>query len=567
MTKKSKIDIALFVGVLVIVKLALDALYAMHGNTNSVFDILDYKDWAKQYLYAQGFAEKRHLFLISMGGVRSPLESVLIAIGAAVLGVGRIDLATYLVALVSLGVLCGALLALKAEIAAVLSRPQRDDSSALMLALLLFAPLTVGLSRSSLVELPLTACIYGLYAACVAYARKPRLGPIIWLNLFLLAGMLWKATFPIYVALPFLGTLYFALRRRGVWKVLLASAVFQLLAQRAYGYLLVNHRAIVANALSQLDSASVKYVDGLPYNVVVRGLGLPLLLVLAILLAALVVKAGHRARMEDDLAPLKADDIDQALEPRWSPPRVVIALGIVNVLVAAVIHVSAQNQYVRFFYFAVPAVFLGAAYLYESVFVRRFWWLAVAPAALAGIAITAFYSVSLKPGQCDDRLYRRALAQSCSGVEPVDGSAYSPVGGSSAVPAALAALRQAKVPAGGTVLLVGANSYNNVQVFIYALREGVRQDGWYAAFKEINRVAMAAASDFPAQADAAILIEPSNRIFSRVSANGFNQPVWDAAQLDAAKRGAEARLQALGLVRIAQLPDPAGDMDIYAKPR
>jgi hypothetical protein len=567
MIKKSNIDVALFVGALVLVKLALDALYAMHGNTNNVFDILDYKDWAKQYLYAPGYAEKRHLFLITAGGVRSPLESVLIAVGAAVLGLGRIDLATYLVALASLGVLCWAVLAVKAEAWTALRRPARGDSDALLLALLLFAPLTVGLSRSSLVELPLTACIYAVYALCLAYVRQPRLAYVVGLNLFLCAGMMWKATFPIYVVLPFLGTLYFALRRRGFWKLMLASALFQLLAQRAYGYLLVNRRAILDNLLSSAGGLSVRYQDGLVHNLVVRALGLPLVLVLAIFVVALVMRAGRRTRLDDDLAPLQADDIERDSEPRWSPARVVLALGVADVLLEVFLYVSAQNQYLRFFYVAVPAAFLGAAYLYERLFAPRFWWLAAAPAALAGIVITAFYSVSPQPGLCDRGWYRLALAQSCGGVEPVDGSAYSPIGGPLPAPAALAALKAAKVRAGGSILLVGSNPYNNGQVFTYELRDQARRDGWQASFKDIDRAVMAAPSAYPTEADAAVLIEPSNRVFSRVEGNGFAQPVWDAAHLAEVRRGAEARLEALGLVRVARLPNPAGDMEVYAKPQ
>ena len=465
--------------VLFLCKILTDLVFLKFQASELTFDNIDYLDHAKQYFYAKDPVAFYQAFLGSFGKLRSPFQSLLIYFGKLACPKLSFGTLAYLIQAVSLFALIAASLTLAKRIARVLQIRWQSAASILVITAILFAPLSVGLSRGALVEITLAACMQLFVLLCCRLAHKPTGVDVCYLNLVFAWGILTKFTFPAYVALPLLILCVVALVRLRI-AVLALSILFQILVQVGFCYNIVNFKPMLDNAHIQASLTSYGYLVPIWWEMVASGIGLPLAALFLGLLAYLGVVLARQRR------------------PLWSPGRlrtfpvlsffreggaelekIVLSAAAINYVGMFLVHLHATNRMVRFFYFVVPPLACAAALLLSKLSLNRRWRTGLVSGFVASsTAICLLFSIPTKYTTCSHPLISTIFNVDCFSADPVDGAMYAPHTANYHA-FEIVHLLERRIPSGSGVLMVNPNEYFNQLTLLYHVRDTAALQNFY----------------------------------------------------------------------------------------
>ena len=161
-----------WISLLWLFKLGVDVIFWKNQAAEYVLDNIDYLDYAKQYFYAKDAATFYGIFLSSFGRIISPFQSWLIFIGKRTFRHVSFEAIAYLIQAACLLFLTVAALQISKRIVELWGRQWSFPCTLALSAGIIFAPLAVGLSRGTLVELMLAATIVGTSWFCFKISRN-----------------------------------------------------------------------------------------------------------------------------------------------------------------------------------------------------------------------------------------------------------------------------------------------------------------------------------------------------------------------------------------------------------
>lgn len=472
-----------------VLKLILDALYIHFKKLDPVYDNIDYLDYAKQFKYAGNIKELFNLYITSFGHWRSPFQSVIIYILDFPFSVQYIRVIAYLIETFSILATVLSLSYLYESLISSQNRQRRGIHFFIICLFLVFCPLYIGLGRSTLVELPLSACIVAATALTIRVVRSWRRVDVILLNIVIALGILWKASFPLYYCMVAFGLLLYGIAD-GKLKTIFSSALFQIAVQILFVYNIANFTPIIDNA-RQVSALHIRPGDGVFEWLTKSVIGLPLV-IFFLIIAGVRVFRFYRSKTAP-VSWIESRNLAALIDNRgW----MIFALYAINVILAALVHIFSAHVEPRYLVFVTPLVVLLVTF-WKTTLNKTTLAIALAISAVLSLSEAAIYSVPFNlldkiihnnPGYrgeligfCEylDCFVSKTRANGVDGYNDVTGEPeHSPIPDRYNVQTIVSALK-GKIAAGSDVALIGDNSFFNSQTIYYYLRDTAHAEGFY----------------------------------------------------------------------------------------
>jgi hypothetical protein len=461
------------------VKLATDLVFWKYQAGELSLDNIDYLDHARQYFNAKDAVSFYQVFLTSFGRLRSPFQSWLIYTGKLAFPHLSFGTVAYIIQIFALLLLAVASLAIAKRIVQLRNADWNFSCTIIILSGIFFAPLSIGLTRGTLVELLLTACMFLFIVICSSLARTPTATSVCLLNLIFAVGVLTKFTYPLYIAVPLIAIVIMSVGRKE-YSAVFFSILFQSLVQVGFCYNIVNFVPMLNNARLQANGATYGYQVSILREIAVSGLGVPCF-VLFLFIVALTLKSGNLARVRS-LLWSKTDGRAALLLFFGTGARqevLILSISAINLILLFFIHLHSANQMVRFFYFSVIAIVIFTAILFATLRLRPRTKTFTALAFCAtNFAVCLLFSFPTAATACSYHVLTTIFNIDCFSAEPVDGTMYAPRIANYHV-FEIVHLLQRRISSGSKVLLINPNEFFDHQSFYYHLRDAAAQQGFY----------------------------------------------------------------------------------------
>jgi hypothetical protein len=474
-----------WISLLWLFKLGVDVIFWKNQAAEYVLDNIDYLDYAKQYFYAKDAATFYGIFLSSFGRIRSPFQSWLIFIGKRTFRHVSFEAIAYLIQAACLLFLTVAALQISKRIVELWGRQWSFPCTLALSAGIIFAPLAVGLSRGTLVELMLAATIVGTSWLCFKISRNGNANQVCALNLLVAAGALTKFSYPLYVFIPLGAILVYAVLRRK-YSVIFLSFLFQLLVQVGFCYNIVNFKPTLATAKSVMRSWQVHYPLSMFHEIAISGFGVPFLGFVAFL-GVVAVQKGFADRLTESFPARWHEFLLSCRQQHPTFEVVVMLLAAANFILMLAVHLRATQQMLRYYLFFVAAGVVLSVAVFAAMDLRlRTKGIVAGIFAAANLAVCALFSVPTTATSCSHPLLAAVFNIDCQRAEPVDGTLVAPRSANYHVDE-IVRLLSGRIAPGSKVVLVNPNEYFNHQNVYYRLRDAAAREGFYFNITDIGR--------------------------------------------------------------------------------